>query len=178
MVAACALTTVPMSALLSSCSLTESNKDDDKGSGPITVTSSNDACELSADEAGSGTLTFRVKNAGSKVTEFYLYAEDGTRIVGEVENIGPGLTRNLVVTAAPGKYVTACKPGMEGKGIRGDFTVTDSGKASTAGEAEQANLDRATDAYADYVKDEAGKLLEETTTFVTAYKAGRDEEAR
>ena len=44
-------------------------------------------------------------------------------IVGEVENIGPGLTRELSVTVASGAYVTACKPGMTGAGIRADFTV-------------------------------------------------------
>ena len=54
---------------------------------------------------------FKVKNTGTEVTEFYLYAEDGLRIVGEIENVGPGLTRDLVVRAAPGTYVTACKPG-------------------------------------------------------------------
>ncbi|MGY2873609.1 iron uptake system component EfeO [Marmoricola sp. URHA0025 HA25] len=177
-VAACALTAVPLSTLLGACSLTESNKSDPKGDGAITVTSSSKACELSATKAGSGTLRFKVKNTGSKVTEFYLYAEDGVRIVGEVENVGPGLTRDLVVTAAPGKYVTACKPGMEGDGIRGDFTVTDSGKATTASEAEQANVDRATDGYADYVKHEAEELLEQTTQFVLAYKAGDDDKAR
>ena len=65
-----------------------------------------------------------MKNSGDQVTEFYLYGEDGLRIVGEIENVGPGLTRDLVVRAEPGKYVTACKPGMKGKGIREDFTVT------------------------------------------------------
>jgi iron uptake system component EfeO len=177
-VAVCALTALPLSTVLGACSLTESNKKDTKGAGPITVTSTDDACELSATKAGSGTVTFKVKNTGSKVTEFYLYAEDGKRIVGEVENVGPGLTRNLVVTASPGTYVTACKPGMEGDGIRADFTVTDSGKASTAGEAERANLKRATDGYADYVRDQTEDLLTRTTEFVTAYKAGDDAKAR
>jgi iron uptake system component EfeO len=163
---------------LSACSLTESNKKDDTGDGTVTVTSSNDACTLSTTTVGSGTVTFKVENTGSKVTEFYLYAEDGKRIVGEVENIGPGLTRNLVITASPGTYVTACKPGMEGDGIRGELTVTDSGRASSASEAEQANLERATDGYADYVRQEAEDLLEETSAFIKAYKAGDDDRAR
>jgi iron uptake system component EfeO len=177
-VAVCALTTLPLSLLLGACSLTESNKKDTKGAGAIAVTSSDDKCALSTTKAGSGTLTFKVKNSGSKVTEFYLYAEDGKRIVGEVENIGPGLTRELVVTAAPGKYVTACKPGMQGDGIRADFTVTDSGKVSSASEAEQANLERATDGYADYVREQADDLLKRTTEFVAAYQAGDDDKAR
>jgi iron uptake system component EfeO len=177
-VALCALMALPLSSVLASCSLTESNKKDAKGTGTITVESSADACKLSTTKTGSGTVTFKVKNTGSKVTEFYLYAADGQRIVGEVENIGPGLTRELVTTASPGTYVTACKPGMEGDGIRAKFTVTDSGKASSASEAEQANLDRATASYAGYVKQEADELLDETTQFVAAYKAGDDAKAR
>jgi hypothetical protein len=35
------------------------------------------------------------------------------------------LSRTLVVQLGqPGKYQTACKPGMIGDGLRGDFTVT------------------------------------------------------
>lgn len=92
----------------------------------ITVRSTGDACELGTNEAPSGNLVFEVTNEGSEVTEFYLLADDGLRIIGEVENIGPGITRNLVVRADPGSYITACKPGMAGDGIRAGFTVTDS----------------------------------------------------
>ena len=92
----------------------------------ITVTSSADACRLSATTAPSGSLTFSVSNAGGDVTEFYLLRADGT-VVGEVEDIGPGLSRDLVVQAGPGSYTAACKPGMTGEGVRQPFTVTDSG---------------------------------------------------
>jgi iron uptake system component EfeO len=114
-----------VAAPLAGCSLTESSKKTTTSGGdPIKVTSSDDACDLSTTSVAAGTLTFEVKNTGSAVTEFYLYAEDGKRVVGEVENIGPGLTRELVVTADPGTYVTACKPEMKGDGIRGELTVT------------------------------------------------------
>ena len=43
-------------------------------------------------EAAAGEVTFQVSNQGSDVTEFYLYQEDGTTIVGEVEDVTPGLT--------------------------------------------------------------------------------------
>ena len=36
-----------------------------------------------------------------------MIAEDGVRVVGEVENIGPGITRNLVVRIKPGTYGAA-----------------------------------------------------------------------
>jgi iron uptake system component EfeO len=95
----------------------------------LTVQATESECKLSATSAPSGTLTFAVTNGGSKPTEFYLYGEDGKRIVGEVENIGPGITRELVLKVEPGSYITACKPGMTGEGIRAPFSVSDSGEA-------------------------------------------------
>ena len=62
----------------------------------ITVTASDTACELSGTEAGTGANTFNITNNGTKVTEFYVYGE-GERVMGEVENISPGLSRKLVV---------------------------------------------------------------------------------
>ncbi len=95
--------------------------------GVLTVTSTADGCDVSATSAPSGTVQFAVTNAGDDVTEFYLLGEDGLRVISEVENVGPGLSRDLVVQVKPGTYYTACKPGMVGDGIRAEFTVTDSG---------------------------------------------------
>ncbi len=93
----------------------------------LTVDSSATACTVSVDEAPAGSVRFTVTNSGDQVTEFYLLADDGLRIVGEAENIGPGLSRDLVVQLAAGRYFTACKPGMTGDGIgRAEFTVTKS----------------------------------------------------
>ena len=116
-IALLALVALPLGACVS-------NAPASGGAGTIAVDSSATACTLSAAEAPSGTITFQVKNTGDEATEFYLLGEDGVRIVGEVENIGPGLTRDLVVQAQPGSYVTACKPGMTGDGIRAPFRVT------------------------------------------------------
>ncbi len=144
----------------------------------ITVKSTDDACELSADTAPSGRVVYKVKNAGSKVTEFYLYAADGRRIVGEVENVGPGLSRDLVVNLPAGSYIPACKPGMTGKGIRSTFTVTESGQKSTASGAVQEQVDAANEQYHEYVEDQSADLLAGTKQFVAAYKAGDDVRAR
>lgn len=92
----------------------------------IIVSASDDACEVSAAEAPAGRVTFTVTNTGSQVNEFYLLGDDGARILGEVENIGPGVARQLVVTLPVGRYETACKPGMTGDGLRAGFTVTGS----------------------------------------------------
>ena len=174
--AACALALLGSTA--SACSLTQSKDDKAKGSRTISVTSSADGCDLSTRSAPSGHLVFKVKNTGSEVTEFYLYAADGKKIVAEVENIGPGLSRELVVTAKPGTYVTACKPGMKGDGIRGKLTVTDSGHDGSARGADPEAVERATEAYAAYVRGQADDLLERTQDFAAAYDAGNDEQAR
>lgn len=165
--------------LLASCTDKADSGATKDGSDParLTVTATDDACTVSSAEAPSGTLTFAVTNTGSKVNEFYLLAEDGVRVVGEVENIGPGLTRNLVVRVKPGSFVANCKPGMTGDGIRSEFTVTDSGEAVTAPAIESLLTD-ATEQYTAFVRTEADELLEKTEAFAALYRAGKDDEAR
>lgn len=163
------------SAMLAGCT---SNSKDSKGDGKLTVTSTSSECKVSSAEAPSGTLSFSVKNDGDKVTEFYLLGSDRLRIVGEVENIAPGLTRELVVKAAPGTYYTACKPGMVGKGIQSKFTVTDSGADLTPTGEDKALVDEADKQYQAYVKDQATQLTAQTATFVDLYKKGDDANAR
>lgn len=144
----------------------------------MSVKASDTACEVSSVEAPSGTLTFKVTNEGSKINEFYLLGEDGLRIVAEVENIGPGLTRDLVLSAPAGTYFTACKPGMVGEGIRGDFTVTDSGE-DVGPKGEDAELvAQADQQYASYVRDQVDQLVTKTEQFATLVKERKDDEAR
>lgn len=142
------------------------------------MSSTADACDVSAETAPSGNLIFSVKNAGDEVTEFYLLGSDGVRIVGEVENIGPGLQRDLVVRAEPGEYVTACKPGMKGDGIRGALTVTDSGSGSATSEDMTELEAAATTQYKAYVQQQAATLLTGTKAFAGAYRNGQDDQAR
>src|SRR5215213_10757559 len=145
----------------------------------LTVQSTDTECKLSAPDAPSGTLTFAVTNGGSKVTEFYLYGEDGKRIVGEVENIGPGITRELILKVEPGNYITACKPGMAGDGIRAPFSVSDSGEGQQGYSANSAELvKQANENYREYVEDQTRQLVSMTAKFVAAYKAGKDDQAR
>jgi iron uptake system component EfeO len=162
--------------VLAAC--TENGSSNDPGERALTVSSTDEECTLSADEAPAGTLTFDVTNDGSRVTEFYLLAEDGQRIVGEVENIGPNLTRQLVVDAPAGSYVAACKPGMKGNGVRAAFTVSESDEEVDGSAADQALVERAEDGYQDYVHEQSGQLLARTGQFVAAYKAGDDDAAR
>ena len=148
------------------------------GPAKVTVTSTDDDCLVSEGEAPSGNVVFTVTNGGSKVTEFYLLGKDGLQIIGEVENIGPGLTRDLVLRATPGSYFTACKPGMVGDGIRADFKVTDSGYKPTDTAAEAELIKTANTQYGAYVRSQAEELVVETRKFVALYKAGKHDEAR
>ena len=143
--------------------------------GAITVSASDDACKVARTSSDAGTITFEVTNKGNRVTEFYLYAE-GDRIVGEVENVTPGLTRRLIVEVSDsGKYQTACKPGMQGKGIRGDFTITGDAKKATDTDSQLA---AATASYKQYVNAQVVALVDKTKEFTSAVKAGDVEKAK
>jgi iron uptake system component EfeO len=152
-------------AALAAC--TEEPADDAADGGPIEVLATDDACDVAVSEAAAGTVTFQVKNEGAKVTEFYVYA-DGNRVMGEVENITPGLTRELVVELPAAEYETACKPGMTGDGIRAAFTVT--GEAASLSEDEA--LQAAVASYKEYVANQSAALVEQTGLFTEAVKAG------
>jgi iron uptake system component EfeO len=141
--------------------------------GPIAVQASDTTCEVAKNSADAGTSVFSVTNGGNKVTEFYVYAP-GDRVMGEVENIAPGLSRQLHVELPAGSYETACKPGMIGKGIRSAFTVS----GSSAPLTDDAALAAATASYSRYVKSQTDALLIKTEEFVTAVKNNEVDKAK
>jgi iron uptake system component EfeO len=168
---------VPLLVLpIAACTANQAAKSSPPGT--VQVSSTDDRCDLSADAVPAGNLVFEVTNDGNQVTEFYLLSKDGERVVGEVENIGPGLTRQLVLKARPGHYLTACKPGMTGEGLRGEFTVSSLGADTTLSGREEELVAAATVQYRDYVRAESDALLAGTRGFVRAYEDGRDERAR
>lgn len=152
-------------------------KTDVAASDSLTVTSTDSSCDVSAASATSGTVSFDVANESSQVTEFYLLASDGLRIVGEVENIAPGASRTLTVVAQPGDYFTLCKPGMVGEGVgRTAFSVSGDAVAATGDDAEQKQ--KAVDLYAAFVKDQVEQLVPAVDELVAAYEKGDDQKAR
>lgn len=172
-IAALIVVAVPLAGCVSNTAATPN------GVRPLTVSSTNDTCSVSESTVRSGPVSFAVANNGDRVTEFYILAQDGLRIIGEVENIGPGITRDLTIHAKPGSYVTLCKPGMVGDGVgKASFTVTESGTAVEKSETEQQQIDAAANGYVAYVKDQVGRLVSATQEFVTAYTAGDDATAR
>ncbi|WP_448626177.1 iron uptake system protein EfeO [Geodermatophilus sp. URMC 64] len=169
-----ALLTTGIVAALTTAACGSSDGDDAPAdAAAVAVTAGDDTCDVAADELPAGTHTFTVTNTGSKITEFYVFGE-GDRVVGEVENIAPGVARELRVELTAGSYETACKPGMVGDGIRSALTVT--GESTRLSDDE--NLAQAGADYQRYVQSQIGALLEQTTAFVTAVKAGDVEEAK
>lgn len=143
----------------------------------LTVDSTDSSCEVSAGSAISGNLTFEVTNSSSQISEFYLLADDGLRIVGEVENIAPGASRTLTVVAQPGEYFTLCKPGMIGEGVgKASFSVTGDAVQATGDDAEQKA--QAVTLYAAFVKDQVEQLVPAVDGLVAAYESADDETAR
>jgi plastocyanin len=53
-------------------------------------------------------------------------------VVGEVENIAPGTTRDFDVKVSGGSFEVACKPGQTGKGIRTAIQVSGATASTTA----------------------------------------------
>jgi len=149
----------------------------------LAVESTTTDCTVSSDTAPSGTVVFTVTNLADQATEFYLLADDGLRIVGEVENVAPGAPRDLTLTLKPGDYFTACKPGMVGDGDgdgdgRAAFTVTDSGTTGSPSGDDAERVDAAAANYVAYVKDQVARLVPATDAFLAAYRAGDDDAAR
>lgn len=143
------------------------DKVDESQSTNFTVAATDDACTVSGAEATTGTSTFEVTNNGEKTTEFYVYTSGG-RVVGEVENIGPGATRKLVVQITdPGDYTLTCKPGMVGDGFSQTLKVT--------GEAVEASTDevltQAVDGYISYVRSQTTALQGQVDEFVAAIES-------
>jgi iron uptake system component EfeO len=165
-------------ALLAGISLTsctakepEATPSTDGGKAPaaqITVAANDTECKLSGTEATTGPSTFVITNNGTKVQEFYVYGE-GERVMGEVENISPGLERKLIVQLGePGTYQTACKPGMVGDGIRTDFKVT----GDTVKIDDEGKFKEASESYKRYVNSQTEALITATQVFVDAVKKG------
>jgi uncharacterized cupredoxin-like copper-binding protein len=135
------LTGVAMLAvpLFAACSDSSEQKGDGKA---VAITATDSACTVATTALPAGTTTFTVTNKGSKVTEVYVYGEqDGayTKVVSEVENIGPSTSRSMQVQLAGGTYEVACKPGQRGDGIRQRITVAG---APPAGQGAEAGYDR------------------------------------
>jgi len=135
------LLTLPLLAGLAACG-GSSTGSEAAASGPVEVKAGDKTCDVATTTFDAGKITFKVQNTGGDVTEVYVYAkgsgDDYDKIVGEVENIAPGTSRDLGVRVGGGTYEVACKPGQKGSGVRTTITVT----GAEAAESDDAKYDR------------------------------------
>jgi iron uptake system component EfeO len=142
------------------------------GDGVISVTATDDKCEVSKKEFPAGHVELAIENKGSKVTEVYVLFPDD-RIVTERENIGPGTKQKVTAEVKAGDYTIACKPGMKGDGIRQAVKAT-GGKVAKR----DPRLDAAVAAYRKYAQEQADATVPLAETFAKAVKAGDLEAAK
>lgn len=65
---------LPAALALSACSSGDGG-DTAASGGPVTVAATDTPCAVSRAEADAGTIEFEITNTGSKVNEFYVYAD-------------------------------------------------------------------------------------------------------
>ncbi len=125
--------------------------------------------------APAGPVTIAAVNNGTaKTDEIELKNADGI-IMGERENLAPGLSADFTLTLQPGRYEILCTFQNED---RDGGTLTVTGDAVAQKGASQAELDRAVADYKAYVQRESAQLLAQTTAFVAALKAGDVQKAK
>ena len=132
-----ALAVLALSLAITGCSSTGDGSDGES-TAAVTVNATDTTCAIDPASVPSGPAVFDVTNSGDQVTEVYIYGDaEGafTSVVAEVENIGPGTSRDMTADLAPGTYEVACKPGQTGDGIRATLTVTGDLPATTASSA-------------------------------------------
>jgi iron uptake system component EfeO len=129
-------------------------------------------CSASPASIPSGPTTFTVVNKNADaISEAELL--DGDTILGEKENLTPGLSGTFSLNVKAGKYQLYC-PGAKGGPEKIDFAVTAAGAAAAAtlNPEVTAELNTATTQYADYVRAQVAELVTNTGAFVAAVKAG------
>jgi plastocyanin len=126
---AAAVSALACALVLAAAACTSSSED------ATSVTSTDTACTPERTTFDAGTLTFRVVNRGSQPTELYVFGPDD-EVISEVENVGPGTSRELTVDLGAGRYELGCKPGQTGDGIRAPITVTGAAKATKSADRE------------------------------------------
>lgn len=162
------LVCVPLALVFSACG----NSTDPSGE-TVKVGISDAGCSPAELKLTAGAKNFVITATGSgKVTEYEIL--DGTRILGERENITPGGTRKFSLNLPAGEYSSYCPNGSSTE--YGKIIVT-GGSGSTAGTGSK-DLDTATAEYSTYVEGQTNELVKRTAAFTAAIKAGDTEKAK
>ncbi len=134
----------------------------------VKVVLTDQGCEPSPSKVEAGTRSFEVSNDGANgVSEAELRAEDGQHILGERENITPGLSDDFTLNLAEGTYKIYC-PGAK----QDTWTFTVEGGEKVGDWHDNPALVKAVDSYAAYVQAQTGDLVAKTQAFADAVDSG------
>jgi high-affinity iron transporter len=151
----------------------DKNKDSASTGAKVVEVSLTDAgCDPAKLELAAGPTTFQVTNKdAAAVTEFEVM--DGDRILGEVENLTPGLKGSFSLNLTAGSYTLYCPFGKTAE--RGTLTVTGDGTTTSTA---HPGAETAVNTYRTYVESQADILVERTGELVDAVLAGDIEQAK
>ncbi len=150
-------------AVLPACGGSSPGTSSGGGHRVVEVSFTDDGCQPRRLRLPAGPTTFHVSNDGaSHVTEYELL--DGTRILGEVENLADGFDGSFTLTLEPGTYTLSC-PGAAHE--RGTLTV---GGGTEVAATEAAR--RAVARYRAYLQAQTALLVARVRRFEAAIDRG------
>ncbi len=139
----------------------------------VTITLTPRGCAPKPAKVSAGQVQFNVKNKNAgAVSEAELRTSNLSHILGEQENLTPGLSGGFALVVQPGKYVVNC-PGAAQQ--HAAFTVTGKSKASSW--KSKSVLTAAVSQYAAYIDQNVAMLISSTQTMCAAITAGNQAQA-
>jgi iron uptake system component EfeO len=173
--AAAAIVAASLALVASGCSSSGSSAKGSTGaaaasgdkSSTVKIKLTSQGCQPKPATIPAGAVEFDVTNsdAGS-VTEAELRTNDKAHILGEQENLTPGLSGGFSLTIQPGTYTVNC-PGAS----QPDWTFTVTGKATGPSWQSNPQLVTAMQGYAGYVKQNTADLVSHTQTLCQTINA-------
>ena len=179
--AAAAIVAASLALVASGCSSSGSSAKGSTGaaaasedkSSTVKISLTSDGCEPKPAKVPAGAVEFDVTNSGAgSVSEAELRTSDKAHILGEQENLTPGLSGGFSLTVQPGTYKINC-PGAS----QPDWTFTVTGQATGPSWESNPQLVTAVQGYAGYVKQNTADLVSHTQTFCQAIDAGNMNQA-
>jgi iron uptake system component EfeO len=140
----------------------------DGGSKTVHIVLTSAGCRPKPAKVPTGQIEFDVRNASADaVSEAELRTHDLSHILGEQENLTPGLSGGFSLVVQPGKYVINC-PGAAHQ--HAPFTVT--GTSHSASWKSDPVLNSAVTQYGAYVRSNVARLVTATQSMCEAIDAG------
>jgi iron uptake system component EfeO len=180
--AAAAIVAASLALVASGCSSSGSGAKGSTGaaaasgdkSSTVKISLTSDGCEPKPANVPAGAVEFDVINSGAgSVSEAELRTSDKAHILGEQENLTPGLSGGFSLTIQPGTYKVNC-PGAS----QPDWTFTVTGQATGPSWESNPQLVTAVQGYASYVKQNTADLVSHTQAFCKAIDAGNMNQAK